>query len=68
MAKDIEEEIKKFVLAQKYTAKLNILDEALKTDNFGFFVQISKILLDAPLSEGGVETEAIEQIRKKYYK
>ena len=68
MDKDLEGEIKRFVLAQKYTAKLNILDEALKTDNFGLFVQISKILLDAPLSEGGVETETIEQIRKKYYK
>ena len=64
----IDAETKKFILAQKYTTKLNLLDEALKSDNFGFFMVLSRVLLDAPLSEGGVETETIESIRKKYYK
>jgi hypothetical protein len=68
MVENIEKEIKEFVLSQGYIAKLNILDKALEDEEFGFFLAISRILLDAPLSEGGVETETIEKIRKKYYK
>ena len=38
----------------------------LKKINFGVFFGLSKILLDAPLSEGGVSTEDIEAVRIKY--
>lgn len=46
--------------------KIQCLKDALKEDNFGIFLGLSKILLEAPLNEGGLETEIIEQIHQEY--
>ncbi len=58
----------KMILAFPREIKLGLLEDALKEDNFGIFVQLSKILLEAPITLGGIETEAIEEVRKKYFK
>ena len=62
----ITEQEKQFILGLPLNAKLIVLDEALETNKFGIFMALSKVLLDAPISEGGVPTETIEEIRKKY--
>ena len=56
----------KTILGFPTKIKLMILEEALKQNNFPMFLELSKILLDAPLNEGGVETELIDQIYQKY--
>lgn len=47
--------------------KLKLLEDSLKQDEFGIFMGITKILLDEPISGGGIATEEIEEIRKKYF-
>ncbi len=59
-------QIKEVILNLPYHIKIETLEDALKEDNFGVFFGLSKILLDAPLSEGGVSTEDIEAVRIKY--
>jgi len=46
--------------------KIQCLKDALEQDKFGVFMGLSKILLDAPLNEGGLETEVIEQIHNEH--
>ena len=46
--------------------KIHVLKAALEQDNFGVFLGLSKILLDAPISEGGLESEIIEKIHQEY--
>ena len=56
----------KMILAFPREIKLGLLRDSLKEDKFGVFFQLSKILLDAPISEGGIETEAIDAIHKEH--
>ncbi len=58
-------QIKEVILNLPYQTKIETLEDALKENNFGVFFGLAKILLDAPLSEGGVSTEDIEAIRIK---
>lgn len=46
--------------------KIQCLKDALKQGKTGIFFGLSKILLDAPLNEGGLETEIIEAIHQEY--
>jgi hypothetical protein len=57
---------KDWVLGLPKEMKLMVLEDSIKEDEFGIFLNLSKVLLDAPLSEGGISTEEIEEIRKKY--
>ena len=57
----------KWVLSLPRKMKFKLLEDSLKEDEFGVFMGLTKILLDAPLSEGGIPTEEIEEIRKKYF-
>jgi hypothetical protein len=56
---------KDWVLGLPKEMKLMLLEDSLKEDEFGVFLNLSKVLLDAPLSEGGISTEEIEEIRIK---
>ena len=47
--------------------KLKLLEDSLKEDEVVIFMGITKILLDAPISGGGISTEEIEEVRKKYF-
>ncbi len=58
----------RFILSFPYEAKIRILEDALRGDDFGIFMGLSRILLDAPISEGGVSTEVIDAIYKKHHK
>lgn len=46
--------------------KIQLLRDALKQGNIGIFFGLSKILLDAPITKGGIESEIIEQIHQEY--
>lgn len=46
--------------------KIQCLKDALAQDKFGVFLGLSKILLDAPLNAGGLESEIIEQIHQEH--
>jgi len=51
-----------FLLAQQEDTKKDLLKAALDEGKFGEFLAMSKILLDAPISEGGLPTEVIDNI------
>lgn len=57
---------KELILRFPKDIKIQCLKDALEQDNFGMFMGLSKILLDAPINEGGLETEIIEKIHNDY--
>lgn len=59
--------MEKIILNLPREIKLGILRDTLKDNKFDEFLALSKILLNAPISEGGIETETIEAIRKEFY-
>ncbi len=48
--------------------KLKLLDSMLKEDKFGMAFETVKILLDAPIMDGGIVTEEINAVFDKYTK
>lgn len=62
----METEQAKMILNFPREIKIQCLKDALLQDNFGAFMGLSKILLDAPLNAGGLESEIIEQIHQEY--
>ena len=45
------------ILAFPRQMKLDCLEVAARDDNFPVFFGLSKVLLDVPISEGGIETD-----------
>lgn len=58
---------KDWILSLPKEIKLKFLEDSLKEDKFGVFLGLSKVLLDAPLCNGGILTKEIEEVRKKYF-
>ena len=60
---------KEILLGMSKEMKLGLLDDANKTGEYTIARQIMKVLLDAPISEGGVSTEEIQEVldMKKQY-
>ena len=58
---------KEWFLSLPEETKLGILEDSLKEKEFGIFMAMTKILLDAPIQTGGISTEKIEEVRKKYF-
>ena len=56
----------KLILGFPREIKLGLLRDALKQEKFGIFLGLSRVLMDAPISEGGIETEAIDAIHNEY--
>ena len=50
-----------WILSLPKNHKLGFIRELSKKNEFGMFMRLSKILLDAPISEGGISTEEIDQ-------
>ena len=48
--------------------KLKLLENMLKEDEFGMAFETAKILLDAPIGDGGIVTEEINVVFDKYTK
>jgi hypothetical protein len=57
---------KQMILNFPREIKINLLKDALKEGEVGIFLQLSKILLDAPLNQGGIESDVIESIHQEY--
>ena len=45
--------------------KLMFIESALKEGDFGMAMGIAKILLDAPITKGGISTEEISEVMDK---
>jgi hypothetical protein len=60
---------KEMLLGMPKEMKLGLLDDANKTGEYTIVRQMMKILLDAPISEGGISTEEIQEVldMKKQY-
>ena len=56
----------KWVLSLSREHKLQFMEDMLKEKMMVEWLQFIKILLDAPISEGGVETDIIDKIFNKY--
>jgi len=54
------------ILAQPREAKIELLTHFAKKKAFIEWATISKVLLDAPIDKGGLETKIIEDIWDKY--
>jgi len=59
-----DQSVIKFVLAQQDAMKCHLLAVAIKEDKIIYFLKLAKILLDAPITDGGIATEVIEDIEK----
>ena len=57
-----------FLLSLDREKQIKMLEDALKEDRFDIFKTLSKVLLDAPLDKGGVPTEDVQRVFKRYQK
>ena len=57
---------KEWYLSMARENKLMLLEATLKDKEYAHFFKLSKWLLDAPISKGGIETETIKEISNKY--
>lgn len=57
---------KKLILGFPKDIKIQTLKDALENNRLDIFMGLSKILLDAPLNAGGLESEIIEQIHQEH--
>ena len=57
-----------FLLRLDRKKQIKMLEDALKEDRFDIFTTLSKVLLDAPLDKGGIPTEVVSEIFRKYQK
>ena len=53
---------KYIILGMSKEIKLGLLDDANKAGQQGLVFAMMKILLDAPISEGGISTDEIKEI------
>lgn len=60
---------KEMLLGMSKEMKLGLLDDANKTGEYTIVRQMMKILLDAPISEGGISSDEIQEVldMKKQY-
>jgi len=61
-------EEKNWFLSLPKEMKLKLLENMLKEDAFGMAFETAKILLDAPIRDGGIVTEEINVVFDKYTK
>ena len=61
-------EEKNWFLSFPKEMKLKLLENMLKEDEFGMAFGTAKILLDAPIGDGGIVTEEINVVFDKYTK
>jgi len=57
-----------FLLSLDRKKQIKMLEDALKEDRFDIFKTLSKVWLDAPLDKGGVPTEDVQRVFKRYQK
>lgn len=63
---DTKAEELKMILNIPRDIKLKVLQDALDKDEIGIFITMSKILLDAPISKGGIESEVLTEMHTNH--
>ena len=58
---------KDWILSLPLDRKIMLMESMLEQKEIGHYLGFVKILLDAPISKGGVSTETIDKVFKKYY-
>ena len=58
----------KWVLTLSEEDKIMFLEDMLKEQKYGMAFEFMDVLLKAPISEGGVSTDVINDVWKKYVK
>ena len=64
---EIKPQEKEWMLSLNTEHKIMLLDSMLEQNEFGNFMAFSKILLDAPISKGGLLTETIDSVFRKHF-
>jgi len=59
-------EEKEWFLSLSKEIKLELLEKTLVEGKYGYAMELMKILLDAPISKGGIVTEEINEVFQKY--
>ena len=59
---------KEWVLTLSEKQKILFLEEMLQQQKYGMAFEFMDVLLKAPISEGGVSTDLINDVWKKYVK
>ena len=60
--------MKNFLLTIPKEKQIRMLEDSLRENKFSIFLELSKILLDAPLNNGGLESEIVRGIFEKHNK
>jgi hypothetical protein len=60
--------MKNFLLTIPKEKQIRMLEDSLRENKFSIFLELSKILLDAPLNKGGLESEIVRGIFEKHNK
>ena len=58
----MKEDEKKWFLSLPKEMKLKLMADMLEEEEFGMAMETMKIVLDAPISEGGILTKEIEEV------
>ena len=58
----MKEDEKKWFLSLPKEKKLELIADMLEEDEIGMALETMKIVLDAPISEGGILTKEIEEV------
>lgn len=59
-------EEKKWILSLDKEEKIYLMHEILKSKNYGVWFRFVDVLLEAPISAGGITTDEIDSIWSKY--
>ena len=62
MILNMKEDEKKWFLSLPKEMKLKLMADMLEEDEIGMAMETMKIVLDAPISEGGILTKEIEEV------
>ena len=65
--KKMDETHRKWILSLPLERKIELMDAMLKEKEIGHYMGFINILLEAPISEGGVSTEIIDEVFYKHY-
>ena len=57
-----------FILDQSEETKIKWLNQLLEEQNFGAWLELTKILLKHPIHKGGIQTDIIDDIFKRHNK
>ena len=60
--------MRNFLLEIPKEKQIRMLEDALRENKFSIFIELSKILLDAPLNKGGLKSETVRGVFEKHNK